>query len=134
MADAGFHCVAPDWIGFGFSDKPYPKYGFDYTGLCFIHDSLSELKSNCPLWISFWLLKPTWQKRSSMMSWINYLKLWEWNPLSFWSYRCEWHVLFIMSLIQLLFVSHLWTIRLTLFVVCQFNGNFSHFGCSIIAY
>ena len=23
--------VAPDWLGFGFSDKPQPKYGFDYT-------------------------------------------------------------------------------------------------------
>ncbi|KAK2994487.1 hypothetical protein RJ640_021292 [Escallonia rubra] len=32
MADAGFHCFAPDWIGFGFSDKPQPGYGFDYTG------------------------------------------------------------------------------------------------------
>ena len=32
MAEAGFHCFAPDWIGFGFSDKPQPGYGFDYTG------------------------------------------------------------------------------------------------------
>ncbi|XP_052182677.1 uncharacterized protein LOC127795192 [Diospyros lotus] len=31
MADVGFHCFAPDWIGFGFSDKPQPGYGFDYT-------------------------------------------------------------------------------------------------------
>lgn len=31
MADAGFHCFAPDWIGFGFTDKPQPGYGFDYT-------------------------------------------------------------------------------------------------------
>ncbi|KAK4375465.1 hypothetical protein RND71_006142 [Anisodus tanguticus] len=31
MSDAGFHCFAPDWIGFGFSDKPQPGYGFDYT-------------------------------------------------------------------------------------------------------
>ncbi|KAK3011472.1 hypothetical protein RJ639_012770 [Escallonia herrerae] len=31
MADAGFHCFAPDWVGFGFSDKPQPGYGFDYT-------------------------------------------------------------------------------------------------------
>ncbi|CAO2815229.1 unnamed protein product [Amaranthus hypochondriacus] len=42
MADAGFHCVAPDWIGFGFSDKPYPKYGFDYTEKEF-HDELDKL-------------------------------------------------------------------------------------------
>eukprot|EP00271_Cylindrocystis_brebissonii_P001229 TRINITY_DN11555_c0_g1_i1.p1 TRINITY_DN11555_c0_g1~~TRINITY_DN11555_c0_g1_i1.p1 ORF type:complete len:417 (+),score=63.29 TRINITY_DN11555_c0_g1_i1:113-1363(+) len=26
-----FHVVAADWIGFGFSDKPQPKYGFNYT-------------------------------------------------------------------------------------------------------
>lgn len=25
------HTVAFDWLGFGFSDKPQPKYGFDYT-------------------------------------------------------------------------------------------------------
>jgi pimeloyl-ACP methyl ester carboxylesterase len=35
MSDAGFHCFAPDWIGFGFSDKPQPGYGFDYTGFVF---------------------------------------------------------------------------------------------------
>lgn len=32
MAELGFHCFAPDWIGFGFSDKPQPGYGFNYTG------------------------------------------------------------------------------------------------------
>lgn len=32
LSDAGFHCFAPDWIGFGFSDKPQPGYGFNYTG------------------------------------------------------------------------------------------------------
>ncbi|CAI0459528.1 unnamed protein product [Linum tenue] len=26
-----YHPVAFDWLGFGFSDKPQPKYGFDYT-------------------------------------------------------------------------------------------------------
>ncbi|KAF5466791.1 hypothetical protein F2P56_016687 [Juglans regia] len=31
MSDFGFRCIAPDWIGFGFSDKPQPGYGFDYT-------------------------------------------------------------------------------------------------------
>ncbi|KAG8388837.1 hypothetical protein BUALT_Bualt02G0166500 [Buddleja alternifolia] len=25
------HAIAFDWLGFGFSDKPQPKYGFDYT-------------------------------------------------------------------------------------------------------
>ncbi|KAF3524681.1 hypothetical protein F2Q69_00047283 [Brassica cretica] len=32
MSEFGFHCYAPDWIGFGFSDKPQPGYGFNYTG------------------------------------------------------------------------------------------------------
>ncbi|XP_068324640.1 uncharacterized hydrolase YNR064C-like [Pyrus communis] len=26
-----YHTIAFDWLGFGFSDKPQPKYGFDYT-------------------------------------------------------------------------------------------------------
>ncbi|CAN6269480.1 unnamed protein product [Urochloa humidicola] len=30
MADAGYHCYAPDWLGFGFSEMPQPGYGFDY--------------------------------------------------------------------------------------------------------
>jgi hypothetical protein len=27
----GVHAYAPDWIGFGYSEKPQPRYGFDYT-------------------------------------------------------------------------------------------------------
>ncbi|XP_074312671.1 uncharacterized protein LOC141648104 isoform X2 [Silene latifolia] len=42
MSDSGYHCIAPDWIGFGFSDKPYPKFGFDYTEKEF-HDELDKL-------------------------------------------------------------------------------------------
>ncbi|CAN0824361.1 Cis-3-alkyl-4-alkyloxetan-2-one decarboxylase [Linum grandiflorum] len=26
-----YHPIAFDWLGFGYSDKPQPKYGFDYT-------------------------------------------------------------------------------------------------------
>ncbi|KVI11546.1 hypothetical protein Ccrd_010041 [Cynara cardunculus var. scolymus] len=26
-----YHAIAFDWLGFGYSDKPQPKYGFDYT-------------------------------------------------------------------------------------------------------
>uniref|UniRef100_A0A453GBM2 AB hydrolase-1 domain-containing protein n=1 Tax=Aegilops tauschii subsp. strangulata TaxID=200361 RepID=A0A453GBM2_AEGTS len=26
-----YRSIAFDWLGFGFSDKPQPKYGFDYT-------------------------------------------------------------------------------------------------------
>nr|XP_016468387.1 PREDICTED: uncharacterized protein LOC107790926 isoform X2 [Nicotiana tabacum] len=42
MADSGFHCFAPDWIGFGFSDKPQPGYGFDYTEKEF-HEEFEKL-------------------------------------------------------------------------------------------
>ncbi|CAL0335270.1 unnamed protein product [Lupinus luteus] len=42
LGDAGFHCFAPDWIGFGFSDKPQPGYGFNYTEKEF-HDALDNL-------------------------------------------------------------------------------------------
>ncbi|KAL5160511.1 Haloalkane dehalogenase 3 [Glycine soja] len=42
LSDAGFHCFAPDWIGFGFSDKPQPGYGFNYTEKEF-HDALDKL-------------------------------------------------------------------------------------------
>ncbi|RVW92017.1 hypothetical protein CK203_037101 [Vitis vinifera] len=42
MSDVGFHCFAPDWIGFGFSEKPYSGYGFDYTEKEF-HDEFDKL-------------------------------------------------------------------------------------------
>ncbi|KAL8055762.1 hypothetical protein ABFX02_04G076800 [Erythranthe guttata] len=31
MLSKNNHAIAFDWLGFGFSDKPQPKYGFDYT-------------------------------------------------------------------------------------------------------
>nr|XP_043635784.1 cis-3-alkyl-4-alkyloxetan-2-one decarboxylase [Erigeron canadensis] len=42
LAASGFHCYAPDWIGFGFSDKPQPGYGFDYTEKEY-HEQLDKL-------------------------------------------------------------------------------------------
>ncbi|KAM4100482.1 hypothetical protein ACJW30_05G072200 [Castanea mollissima] len=42
MSGYGFHCFAPDWIGFGFSDKPQPGYGFDYTEKEF-HEEFNKL-------------------------------------------------------------------------------------------
>ncbi|XP_071686291.1 uncharacterized protein [Rutidosis leptorrhynchoides] len=42
LADSGFHCFAPDWIGFGFSDKPQPGYGYDYTEKEY-HEQLDKL-------------------------------------------------------------------------------------------
>ncbi|XP_020525497.1 uncharacterized protein LOC18438190 isoform X1 [Amborella trichopoda] len=40
-----YHVVAFDWLGFGFSDKPQPKYGFDYTLNAEYVDSLDSLLS-----------------------------------------------------------------------------------------
>ncbi|KAJ3704714.1 hypothetical protein LUZ61_008419 [Rhynchospora tenuis] len=42
MSSSGYHCFAPDWIGFGFSDKPQPGYGFNYTEDEF-HSALEKL-------------------------------------------------------------------------------------------
>ncbi|KAK3411075.1 cis-3-alkyl-4-alkyloxetan-2-one decarboxylase isoform X1 [Eucalyptus grandis] len=42
MSNVGFRCLAPDWIGFGFSDKPQPGYGFNYTEKEF-HEEFDKL-------------------------------------------------------------------------------------------
>ncbi|KAF3962728.1 hypothetical protein CMV_012796 [Castanea mollissima] len=42
MSGYGFHCFAPDWLGFGISDKPQPGYGFDYTEKV-IHEEFDKL-------------------------------------------------------------------------------------------
>ncbi|XP_042421039.1 cis-3-alkyl-4-alkyloxetan-2-one decarboxylase-like isoform X1 [Zingiber officinale] len=31
MLSENYRAIAFDWLGFGFSDKPQPRYGFDYT-------------------------------------------------------------------------------------------------------
>ncbi|KAK9669568.1 hypothetical protein RND81_13G140300 [Saponaria officinalis] len=36
-----YHVIAFDWLGFGFSEKPQPNYGFDYT----MEEYVSSLKS-----------------------------------------------------------------------------------------
>ena len=33
MAEVGYHCYAPDWLGYGFSERPQPVYDFSYTGI-----------------------------------------------------------------------------------------------------
>ncbi|XP_057836880.1 uncharacterized protein LOC131047069 isoform X2 [Cryptomeria japonica] len=42
MADAGYHCYAPDWLGFGFSQKPQPRFDFAYTEEAF-HEEFEKL-------------------------------------------------------------------------------------------
>ncbi|WOH09875.1 hypothetical protein DCAR_0729335 [Daucus carota subsp. sativus] len=54
MADAGFRCYAPDWLGFGFSEKPLPKYDFDYTEIEFhkeLDKLLDALEVNAPFYL-----------------------------------------------------------------------------------
>ncbi|KAG8043713.1 hypothetical protein GUJ93_ZPchr0458g22790 [Zizania palustris] len=55
MADAGYHCFAPDWIGFGFSDMPQPGYGFNYTEEEF-HESFDELLGTLNITEPFFLV------------------------------------------------------------------------------
>lgn len=55
MSDAGFHCIAPDWIGFGFSDKPQAGYGFDYTEKEF-HDVFDKLLDTLGVTSPFYLV------------------------------------------------------------------------------
>ncbi|XP_057772804.1 uncharacterized protein LOC130992264 isoform X2 [Salvia miltiorrhiza] len=55
MSDAGFHCLAPDWIGFGFSDKPQAGYGFDYTEEEF-HEVFDKLLDTLGLTDPFYLV------------------------------------------------------------------------------
>ncbi|CAH9088505.1 unnamed protein product [Cuscuta europaea] len=55
MADYGFHCFAPDWIGFGFSDKPQSGYGFDYTEKEF-HDQFDKLLDVLGISFPFYLV------------------------------------------------------------------------------
>lgn len=46
MAKAGYHCIAPDWIGFGFSEKPQPEYDFSYTGMSIFLPELLTASNN----------------------------------------------------------------------------------------
>ncbi|XP_062184750.1 uncharacterized protein LOC133888493 [Phragmites australis] len=55
MADAGYHCFAPDWIGFGFSDMPQPGYGFDYKEEEF-HKSFDDLLGTLNITEPFFLV------------------------------------------------------------------------------
>lgn len=42
LSEKGYDCYAPDWLGFGFSDKPQPGYDFAYTEEAF-HGQLDQL-------------------------------------------------------------------------------------------
>lgn len=42
MAEAGYHCYAPDWLGYGFSERPQPVYDFAYTEEAY-HEEFDKL-------------------------------------------------------------------------------------------
>lgn len=68
MAEAGFHCFAPDWIGFGFSDKPQPGYGFDYTEEEF-HEAFDKLLQVLGLESPFFLVTQGFLVGSYGLTW-----------------------------------------------------------------
>ncbi|KAL6959242.1 hypothetical protein U1Q18_041539 [Sarracenia purpurea var. burkii] len=43
-----YHAIGFDWLGFGFSDKPQPRYGFDYTLAKYV-SSLESLLNELPI-------------------------------------------------------------------------------------
>ncbi|GAB0496578.1 hypothetical protein MMPV_007891 [Pyropia vietnamensis] len=45
VAAAGYRAIAPDWVGFGLSDKPQPGYGFKYTTASYTAVLSSVLKA-----------------------------------------------------------------------------------------
>lgn len=55
LSDAGFRCFAPDWLGFGFSDKPQQGYGFNFTEREF-HDEFDKLLNVLGLNSPFYLV------------------------------------------------------------------------------
>ncbi|XP_058115599.1 uncharacterized protein LOC131258353 isoform X1 [Magnolia sinica] len=68
MADAGFHCFAPDWIGFGFSDKPQPGYGFNYTEKEF-HEEFDKLLEVLSIKSPFFLVAQGYLVGSYGLTW-----------------------------------------------------------------
>ncbi|KAH7288365.1 hypothetical protein KP509_31G023700 [Ceratopteris richardii] len=55
MGEAGYHCYAPDWIGYGFSERPQPKYGFSYTEEAY-HEELDKLLNRLGIDAPFFLV------------------------------------------------------------------------------
>ncbi|KAF3450907.1 hypothetical protein FNV43_RR06996 [Rhamnella rubrinervis] len=69
MSDLGFHCLAPDWIGFGFSDKPQPGYGFNYTEKEY-HEELDKLLDVLGIESPFYLVSQGFLVGSYGLTWV----------------------------------------------------------------
>lgn len=68
MGDAGYHCYAPDWLGFGFSEKPQPGYGFPYTEEAY-HEEFDKLLSELCIDSPFFLVTQGFVVGSYGLTW-----------------------------------------------------------------
>lgn len=68
MGDAGYHCYAPDWLGFGFSSKPQPGYGFPYTEEAY-HEEFDKLLSELCIDSPFFLVTQGFLVGSYGLTW-----------------------------------------------------------------
>ncbi|CAO2036733.1 unnamed protein product [Urochloa humidicola] len=68
MADAGYHCYAPDWLGFGFSEMPQPGYGFDYKEEEF-HKAFDDLLGTLNVTEPFFLVSQGFLVGSYGLTW-----------------------------------------------------------------
>lgn len=84
MAKEGYHCYAPDWLGFGFSEKPQPEYDFAYTGIslcCF----LLRGDMDAPYALSSVLKLAIWRLHGFSIGWVLSLWIRNWRLIfSFW--------------------------------------------------
>lgn len=55
MAEAAYHCYAPDWLGFGFSERPQPVYDFVYTEDAY-HEEFDKLLNRLGVDSPFYLV------------------------------------------------------------------------------
>lgn len=68
MGDAGYLCYAPDWLGFGFSAKPQPGYGFPYTEEAY-HEEFDKLLSELGIDSPFFLVTQGFVVGSYGLTW-----------------------------------------------------------------
>uniref|UniRef100_A0A7I4BA16 AB hydrolase-1 domain-containing protein n=1 Tax=Physcomitrium patens TaxID=3218 RepID=A0A7I4BA16_PHYPA len=68
MAKEGYHCYAPDWIGFGFSEKPQPEYEFSYTEEAY-HEEFDKLLAKLDISSPFYLVTQGFITGSYGLTW-----------------------------------------------------------------
>ncbi|CAM6090904.1 unnamed protein product [Calypogeia fissa] len=68
LAQAGYECYAPDWIGYGFSEKPQPGYDFKYTEGAY-HEEFDKLLVRLKIKSPFFLLTQGFLVGSYGLTW-----------------------------------------------------------------